>query len=57
MLDSISQIEDEYFATQEDHNEVLKRSYYIFENKANNINKELDSIKDFFRFLLSKGNQ
>ena len=54
-MESISQIDDNQYINK-GYNEILKNAFNFFDNKTNNINKEIESIKDFFKFFISKGN-
>jgi len=53
-MESMLQVE-ESLKLNKGYNEFMKKSFSFFENKTNNINREIESIKEFFKFLLSKG--
>ena len=36
--------------------DIIRRSFNFLELKTNKINKELDSVKDYFKCLISKSN-
>lgn len=42
--------------SKKENNEIIKKAYNFFESKTNKINKEIESIKEFIKFLIPKGN-
>jgi len=54
-METLLQFED-YINTNKGNNDLTKISLNFFENKTRNINKEIESIKEFLKFFISQGN-